>query len=126
MACAVADPDDNWAIADGATIYPREIFDGGGRFLEDYAYGSSYLEFGALLYYRGWRSRCVPGAFIEHHADAATLTRFEPRSCLFASLCYNLRFRPHAFRVVRYAAPYARHFGALPAMLRKIATRWKK
>jgi glycosyltransferase involved in cell wall biosynthesis len=126
VACAVLDPDDNWAIADGATIYPREIFDRGERFLEDFAYGSSYLEFGALLYHRGWRSRCVPGAFIEHHADAATLTRSEPLSCLFASLCYNLHFRPNAFRAVRYAAFYARHFGALPAMLRKIAVRWKK
>ena len=125
VGCAVDDPDDNWAIADGATIYPREVFDRGLRFFEEFAYGSSYLEFGALLYARGWRSRCVPGAFIEHHADAATIARRAPRSCLFASLCYNLHFRRNLFRAIRHAAPYAAHFGALPEMLRKIDARWK-
>jgi len=38
-ACAVDDPDDNWAIADGATIYPRAVFARGFRFVEEFGYG---------------------------------------------------------------------------------------
>lgn len=122
---AVKDPDDNWAIADGATIYPREVFQRGFRFIEEFGYGSSYLEFGALLYARGWRSRCIPGAFVEHHDQAVAQSRRAPLSCLYASLCYNLHFRRNLLRVVRHAAPHAAHFGALPRLLRLARERWK-
>jgi glycosyltransferase involved in cell wall biosynthesis len=122
---AVEDPDDNWAIADGATIYPREVFEGGHRFVEEFGFGSSYLEFGALLYARGWRSRCVPDAFVEHHDETATLHRRSALSCLYASLCFNLYFRRNLLRVVRHAAPHAAHFGALPRLLRLARQRWK-
>jgi len=122
---AVEDPDDNWAIADGATIYPREIFERGFRFVEDFGYGSSYLEFGALLYARGWRSRCVPEAFVEHHDEAAAQDRRSPLSCLYASLCFNLYFRCNLLRALRHAAPHAAHFGELPRLLRLARSRWK-
>ena len=125
-ACAVADPDDNWAIADGATIYPREIFARGFHFVEEFGYGSAYLEFGALLYARGWRSRCIPEAFIEHHAEAAAQNRRAPLSCLYASLCYNLHFRRNLLRALRHAAPHLAHFGALPRLLRIASERWEK
>ncbi len=124
VGCAVSDLDDNWAIADGATIYPREIFQSGLRFVEDFAYGSSYLEFGVYLYQRGWRSRCIRGACIEHHADGATLERRAPLSCLYASLCYNRHFRPSLWRTVRHALPHFAYFHKLPAMLRQIRARW--
>ncbi len=125
VGCTVTDPDDNWGIADGSTIYPRSIFDAGLRFYEGYRYGSSYLEFGALLYHRGWRSRCVRGAFIEHHADNDTLTRSAGESCLFASLCYNLRFRPNLLRALRHAVPYRSCMAAIPRLLPIIYARWK-
>jgi glycosyltransferase involved in cell wall biosynthesis len=121
----IADPDDNWAIADGATILPRAVFDRGYRYFEEYRFGSSYLEFGALLYARGWRSRCLDGAFIEHHADRATLDRDEPRSRLFACLCYNLHFRPSLWRALRYGARSAAYAREIPALLRKIERRWQ-
>jgi glycosyltransferase involved in cell wall biosynthesis len=121
---AVKDPDDNWTIADGATIYPREVFDRGFRFIEEFGYGSSYLEFGALLYARGWRSRCIPGAFIEHHDQAIAQNRRASLSCLYASLCYNLYFRRNPLRAVRHAAPHATHFGSLPRLLRLARERW--
>jgi glycosyltransferase involved in cell wall biosynthesis len=124
-ACEVTDPDDNWAIADGATIYPREVFQAGLRLVEDYPYGSSYLEFGALLYQRGWHSRCIRGTFVEHHTDDATRTREAPESCLFASLCYNLYFRRNLLRAARHAAPLYAHFAALPRMLQIARKRWK-
>jgi hypothetical protein len=122
---AVDDLDNNWAIADGATIYPREVFERGFRFVEEFGYGSSYLEFGALLYARGWRSRCVPGAFVEHHDEAAAQNRRSPLSCLYASLCFNLYFRPNLVRAIRYAAPHAAYFAALPRLLHLARARWK-
>lgn len=124
-ACAVEDPNDNWAVADGATIYPREVFERGFRFIEEFGYGSSYLEFGALLYARGWRSRCVPGGFVKHHDEAAAQNRRSPLSCLYASLCYNLHFRPNLFRALRHAVPHVAHWGALPRLLRLARERWQ-
>lgn len=124
VAHAVTDADDNWAIADGATIYPREVFERGFRFVEEFGYGSSYLEFGALLYARGWRSRCILGAFIEHHDTAAAQNRRASLSCLYASLCFNLYFRRNLLRAVRHAAPHAAHFAALPHLLRLARERW--
>src|SRR5271166_1199338 len=43
----VQDVNDNWGIADGSTIYPREVFDRGFRMIEEFEFGSSYLEFEA-------------------------------------------------------------------------------
>jgi len=126
VACGVTNPDDNWAIADGATIYPCEVFTRGFRFVEEFGYGSSYLEFGALLYAHRWHGRCIPDAFIEHHDNAAAQNRRSPVSCLYASLCYNLYFRPSLFRAVRHAAPHLAHFGKLPRLLRLARERWTR
>jgi len=123
---SVEDPDDNWAIADGATFYPREVFERGFRYVEEFGYGSSYLEFGALLYARGWRSRCIPGAFVEHHDEARN--RRSPLSCLYASLCFNLYFRRSFLRALRHAAPHFAHFAhfaSLPRLLRLARSRWQ-
>jgi len=125
----VADPDDNWAVADGATIYPRAVFDRGLRMVEDYGYGSSYLEFGAYLYQHGFRSRLLRDTCIEHHAEPATLSRGDLRGRLFASLCFNLHFRPHRLMTAKYLFSYAvirrpTLLLELPAMLRFIRGRW--
>jgi glycosyltransferase involved in cell wall biosynthesis len=125
----VEDPDNCWAIADGATIYPRAVFDAGHRLVEDFGYGSSYLEFGAFLHRQGWRSRLLRSTWIEHRAELATLAQGEPRSQLFASLCFNLHFRPDRLRAARYIVSQAvvRHPSlclALPALLRRARERW--
>ena len=78
----------------------------------------------ALLYARGWRSRCIPGAFIEHYDQSSAQNRRASLSCLYASLCYNLHFRRNLLRAVRHAAPHATHFGALPHLLRLARERW--
>ena len=90
----VADLDNNWSIADGSTIYPGHVFESGYRMIEDYPFGSSYLEFGALLYYRGYRSRCLRGALVEHHATIETsgvrgTRRWRPAICspVFPTTC---------------------------------------
>ncbi len=126
----VDDPDNCWAIADGATIYPRAVFLDGHRMVEDFGYGSSYLEFGAYLYRHGWRSRLLRSTWIEHRAEVATLACGEPRSQLFASLCFNLHFRPDRFLAARHVISQAviRHPALcleLPALLRRARERWQ-
>jgi glycosyltransferase involved in cell wall biosynthesis len=124
------DPDDNWAIADGSTIYPRAIFDSGLRMVEFFSYGSSYLEFGAFLYSRGFRSRCVSGAMVEHLVDSTEVPRLTDwKSILFASICYNLHFRPNARRAVTHIAACLFHSPSvvlvLPSLLREASQRWR-
>ena len=121
VGCPVQDLDDNWAVADGSTIYPAEIFKRGLWMVEDFAYGMSYLEFGAYISKHGFRSRCVRGALVEHHAEPATVGRDNPGSRLFASLCYNLHFRPDVMRAVRYSATTLLHTPWLAAKLLPLA-----
>ena len=126
----VSDPDDNWAIADGSTIYPREVFARGLRMIEDFGYGSSYLEFGAYLYRHGFHSRLLTGTFIEHHAAEATLHRGEIRGRLFASLCYNLHFRRNLPIAAKYTCSYVLRQPSLcmelPSLLRRVDARWRR
>ncbi len=132
---SITNPDDNWGIADGSTTYPRAVFERGLFMLEDYEHDGNSLEYGAYLYRHGFRSRSIPDAPIEHYMTAESLHRRPPRmfeSRLFASLCYNLYFRPHYVRAGRYALPYLwrlrdRHNPAqlLPTMLAAIRQRWE-
>ncbi|MGB8353052.1 MAG: glycosyltransferase family 2 protein [Chthoniobacteraceae bacterium] len=130
VAGPVGDPDNNWAIADGSTIYPAKVFKSGLRMVEDFGFGSSYLEFGAFLYRHGFRSRCVRGAIVEHHAEISTLMRDNPESRLFASLCYNLFFQPDLLRATRYTIScVGKNFSMaakLPGLLRRSRLRWEK
>src|SRR6516162_11880920 len=100
---AIVCPDDNWGIADGSTIYPREVYDRGFRMVEDFGFGSSYLEFGAFLYSRGWKCRCIPQAFVEHYA--ISLGRPDLLSLRFASICFNLYFQPSRTRLIKHILP---------------------
>src|SRR6516162_7544436 len=100
---AIVRHDDNWGIADGSTIYPREVFDRGFRMVEDFGFGSSYLEFGAFLYSRGWKCRCIPQAFVEHYA--ISLGRPDLLSLRFASICFNLYFQPSRTRLIKHILP---------------------
>ncbi|MEI8340182.1 MAG: glycosyltransferase family 2 protein [Verrucomicrobiota bacterium] len=125
----VQDPDDNWAISDGSTIYPLEIFNRGLRMLEAFGYGSNYLEFGAYVYRHGYRSRCVRGAFVEHHATSAMLRRTSLESYLFASLCHNLYFKRNLALAAKYLASYTMiHQPSLmlrvPSLLKQLNARW--
>ena len=120
---AVQNLDDNWGIADGSTIYPREAFDRGFRIVEEFGFGSSYLEFGAYLYKNGWKCRCIPDALVEHHA--ALLSGPDPASHLFASICFNRYFRPDTRRLVQYLAPHWRNWIELPNLFEKASRRWK-
>jgi glycosyltransferase involved in cell wall biosynthesis len=118
----ITDPNDNWGISDGSTIYPREVFDRGFRMLEEFGFGSSYLEFGAYLYVNGWISRCVPDVKVEHHASMRKSG--DPLSIMFASLCYNFYFHPNFSRLGRFLLPYWQQSFALPELFRIAHRRW--
>lgn len=131
----VTDPDNNWAIADGSTIYPATVFQRGLKMVEEFPLGSSYLEFGAYLYRRGYRGRCVPGASVEHHATQATIDRGMSRadvaSWMFASLCFNLHFKRNLMLATKYAAANLLHsrqraalLTAMPGMVARARERW--
>ena len=131
----VKDWDNNWAIADGSTIYPKLVFDRGYRMIEYYNYGSSYLEFGAYLYYHGFRSRCVRNAYVEHYADENTIHRNQPEaiaSRFYASLCFNFYFRRNYVLLAKYSLLYsgllAKHAQLrlfLPDLMQKVKQRWQ-
>ncbi len=136
---AVKDLDDNWSIADGSTIYPSEVFRRGYRMVDWYNYGPSYLEFGTYLYKRGFKSRCIRGAIVEHYARAETLQRMTAdRDCedvesrLFASLCFNLYFRPNKFLALKGLLACLKQSRCgprllvhLPLVLSRVRQRWQ-
>lgn len=131
----IRDPDHNWGIADGSTIYPRTVFDRGFRMLESFGgYGAVYLEFGAYLYHNGFRSRCIPGAYIEHYADRSILTR-QPTSMyasrLYASIAYNRYLQPSRRQLIRALLSYSWHLRGqrnpvtyLPEVWAQVEARW--
>jgi GT2 family glycosyltransferase len=56
-----------WAISDGATLYPRGVFDAGLRFYDGINFGDSYKEFGCLLFKAGWRTKVLDITGVIHH-----------------------------------------------------------
>jgi glycosyltransferase involved in cell wall biosynthesis len=119
----IEDRDNNWGIADGSTIYPRDVFDRGFRMVEDFGFGSSYLEFGAYLYKNGWKSRCIPMTAVDHYSTAFGSP--DPLSLRFATICFNGYFRPDAYRLVRYLAPHWQNWTKLTKLCEMARRRWK-
>jgi glycosyltransferase involved in cell wall biosynthesis len=64
---APADPSRCAAVADGASVYPRQIFDSGLRYDETYAFGGLWYLWGKLLANRGWRITFSDRTFVWHH-----------------------------------------------------------
>jgi glycosyltransferase involved in cell wall biosynthesis len=101
-----------WAIADGASIYPREIFDRGLRFSESFRFGASYLEWGSRLHWLGYEIRHLKETFVIHHLDPAARSfqdvRCNAGSRLFAGLCHSFIYQPS----LRNRAVTVMEFGA--------------
>ena len=89
-----------WAIADGATIYPRSIFTEGHLIVDDFPFGAAYLEFGSRLHRAGFRIRHLAGTYVIHHYDPATRSfldlRIDLASRFFAMLSHALVLQPTA------------------------------
>lgn len=89
---------DCWAIADGATIYPRSIFDRGIYYVETIKFGASYLEFGSRLHWLGYRIRQLLTTYVMHHFDPSARSFMDPEvemaSRFFAMLCHSWIYQP--------------------------------
>lgn len=92
------DPQRCWAIADGASIYPRRIFTRGIRYSESFRFGAAYLEFGSLLHALGYRIRFLDTTYIVHHLDLNHRSymdaEMELSARLFAGLCHSFLYKP--------------------------------
>lgn len=92
------DPQRCWAIADGASIYPRRVFMSGIGFSESFRFGAAYLEFGSLLYALGYRIRFMDTTYVVHHLDLHNRSymdgAMELSARLFAGLCHSFIYDP--------------------------------
>lgn len=93
-----SDTQASWAMADGAAIFPRDIFDNGILYGPDFAFGTVYLEFGSLLYWLGRRIRALETTYVVHHAYSNTRSysnvEDELAARIFAMLCHSLMYQP--------------------------------
>ncbi|MGA1592886.1 MAG: FkbM family methyltransferase [Candidatus Nanopelagicales bacterium] len=81
-----------WAISDGASIYPRKIFDSGLRFVEFWKFGASYLEWGSRLHHFGYRIRHLSSTYIIHYLELNNRSfideEMQQSSSFFAMMCF--------------------------------------
>lgn len=106
-----------WAISDGASIYPRGVFDRGLRFCESFRFGASYLEWGSRLHWLGYDIRHLQETYIVHHLDLSARSFSDPRldagSRLFAGLCHSFIYQPslrnQALTIMEFGATVRRH-----------------
>jgi glycosyltransferase involved in cell wall biosynthesis len=93
-----------WAIADGATIYPRALFDNGVRYAEDFKFGFAYLEFGSLLHWLGYTIKYLRSTYIIHHMDLQRRSFMDARTDMasryFAMMCHSLIYQPTAMNMI--------------------------
>lgn len=93
-----ADSQHCWAIADGAAIYPRSVFDRGIRYVQSFTFGDVYLEFGSRLYWLGYRIRQLLSTHVLHHYDPTARSFHDPENELasrfFAMMCHSFRYQP--------------------------------
>ncbi|NEO43481.1 MAG: glycosyltransferase family 2 protein [Moorea sp. SIO4A3] len=86
-----------WAISDGASIYPKVIFDSGIRYAEYFKFGYSYLEFGSRLYWLGYSLRHLESTYIIHYYDKNNRSVMSDiinlSSCFYAILCHSFIYQ---------------------------------
>ena len=128
------DPDDCWAISDGATIYPRKIFDLGLRFAEGFRFGAPYLEFGSRLHFLGYRIRQLKSTYVIHHFDPLTRSLAEPEEEMaaefFAMLCHSFIYQPRlknkALTMLQIALMLLRRRGAAVRALGRAVVEYRR
>ena len=76
---APADPSRCAAIADGASVFPQQIFASGLRYDETYRFGGLWYLWGKLLADRGWRITFSDRTFVWHHFWPDGMTPAEGR-----------------------------------------------
>jgi glycosyltransferase involved in cell wall biosynthesis len=120
---APADPKNCWAIADGASIYPKVIFDRDLRYVERFKFGAGYLEFGSRLYWLGYRIRQLLTTYVIHHFDRSmrSFEDFESdlASLFFAMLCHSYLYQPTAANKLRCTLEIAKELMRHGAVARR-------
>jgi glycosyltransferase involved in cell wall biosynthesis len=111
------DSQDCWAISDGASMYPRSIFDRGIQYVESVKFGAGYLEFGSRLHWLGHRIRQLLTTYLIHHFDPAARSfmdaELDMQSRFFAMLCHSWIYQPRvtnkALSILEMAKEVFRH-----------------
>jgi glycosyltransferase involved in cell wall biosynthesis len=67
--CSPRNPDDCAAIADGSSVYPREIFDSGLRYDDSYPFGTMWYLWGRVLVKNKWRISFSDATYVIHHIE---------------------------------------------------------
>ncbi len=124
------DANNTWAWSDGATLCPREVFASGLRFAEDFRFGASYLEFGCLLYYLGYRIRILNETGVVHHISEHRRSFEEPvedrAALLFALLMLGLVYQKTPKNLLRLGLYFVRQSVRRPSMLlRSFPKAWR-
>lgn len=90
------DPQRSSAIADGATIFPRQVFDDGVRYAEEFTFGPAYLELGERLAHLGYRIRHLGSTHVIHHATPRSIRDPETIDAarMYATICHSFLYRP--------------------------------
>jgi glycosyltransferase involved in cell wall biosynthesis len=65
--CMPKDPSNCAAIADGSSVYPRQIFDRGLRYDETYSFGNIWYLWGKVLVKNGWQISFSDATFVWHN-----------------------------------------------------------
>jgi len=94
------DPANCAAIADGSSVYPRQVFDSGLRYDDTYPFGNLWYLWGWLLVKNGWRISFSDATFVWHYCirtererDRQWLHR-ELECNLYVLFAYNLWVAP--------------------------------
>jgi glycosyltransferase involved in cell wall biosynthesis len=97
---APQDPSNCAAIADGSTVYPRQIFDRGLRYDDTYPFGNLWYLWGQVLVRNGWRISFSDATFVWHYCireererDRQWLKR-ELECNLYVVFVYNWWIKP--------------------------------
>ena len=123
---APADPQQCWAISDGASVYPRDIFERNIRYMDQYPFGASYLEFGSRLYWLGYRMRHMASTYVVHHYHPLTRSYLsldvDLSSRTFSMLCHSFIYQPSwknkATTVMGLIKTMVKHRGSVAKPLR--------
>jgi glycosyltransferase involved in cell wall biosynthesis len=110
------DPDDTWAISDGASIYPASIFRSGIRFSEAFRFGLGFQEFGSRLHWLGYRIRYLRGTYVIHHMEPTHLGRDlaeDLAAKAFATISFSYRHQPTLWNKARTSAELVREAAKL-------------
>ena len=121
-----------WGISDGATVYPRFIFNR-FRFFEKIRFGDGYKEFGCLLHFLGFRIRPLRDTGPLHHlyevGRSFEKTYHEFAATYFAMLMFSFFYQRRLVNMLITTIQLVSQFFIRPrdfALAIPIALRWFK